>query len=85
MKEPTYDVDPRPAGRVRYGTDISDGDVAQLVERFHGMEEVESSNLFVSTFGARRGFQSRGVFRFGAPAAVKSLACGRNGGMLWAW
>lgn len=25
------------------------GDVAQLVERLHGMQEVESSNLFVST------------------------------------
>ena len=30
------------------------GDVAQLVERLHGMQEVESSNLFVSTYLKRR-------------------------------
>lgn len=35
------------AGSENPGTPI--GDVAQLVERLHGMQEVESSNLFVST------------------------------------
>ena len=38
------------------------GDVAQLVERLHGMQEVESSNLFVSTYRKRRWFDASGVF-----------------------
>ncbi len=42
------------------------GDVAQLVERLHGMQEVESSILFVSTsFGRSRKrcwYATSGVF-----------------------
>lgn len=38
------------------------GDVAQLVERLHGMQEVESSNLFVSTYRKRHWSMTSGVF-----------------------
>ena len=38
------------------------GDVAQLVERLHGMQEVESSNLFVSTSRKRPWLDVNGVF-----------------------
>ncbi len=49
------------------------------------MEEVESSNLFVSTFGTRRGFLGRGVLRCGTRFELKSLAWLPIGGMVSAW
>ena len=38
------------------------GDVAQLVERLHGMQEVESSILFVSIYKKRLWLDVSGVF-----------------------
>ena len=42
--------------------DLNLGDVAQLVERLHGMQEVESSILFVSTYRKRLWHNAKGVF-----------------------
>lgn len=56
------------AGSLRWWSRLSwrettrDGDVAQLVERLHGMQEVESSILFVSIYKKRLWLDAKGVF-----------------------
>jgi hypothetical protein len=42
---------------------MSDGPIAQLVERFHGMEEARSSNLLGSTIFSYEGMCSSGLPR----------------------
>lgn len=58
----TIGVPSLPVLRTGWGVGAVFGDVAQLVERFHGMEEVESSNLFVSTSRKRPRQTAGGVF-----------------------